>query len=144
MLLLSFLGFVDAAYLTVEKLLGNTLRCGVSSGCNTVAQSQYSSVGGVPLALFGGLAYLGVFFGVLIYREFRLTKILKIVCAVALFDFLLSLFLIGLQAFVIQAWCRYCLLSAGLSTIIFLLALNIAYIHKKSQRELAALASHQT
>ena len=47
------------AYLTIEKLTGGTVVCPVT-GCDKVLESPYAIVLGLPLALFGFLAYAGM------------------------------------------------------------------------------------
>jgi uncharacterized membrane protein len=42
-----------AAYLTWSKLSGSPPACAVAHGCETVEQSQYASIAGIPVALFG-------------------------------------------------------------------------------------------
>jgi len=56
-------GALLTAYLTIVKLTGGTAACTASatasgaSGCNDVLSSPYATVFGLPLALFGFLAY---------------------------------------------------------------------------------------
>lgn len=111
-LLISLIGLSDAIYLTVHHLTGQSLRCTVTSGCDEVLQSSYASLGGIPLAAFGALAYFTVFslstlalFG---YKAAR--NLLAVVVAVMLAT---TLWLLYLQAFVIGHYCQYCLLSAA-------------------------------
>ena len=111
-LLVSLVGLCDAIYLTVHHLTGQSLRCTVTSGCEEVLQSSYASLGGIPLAAFGALAYFAVFslstlmlFG---YKGAR--NLLAVVVALM---FAMTLWLLYLQAFVIHHYCQYCLLSAA-------------------------------
>jgi len=60
-LVLSFLGILDAGYLTVKHYTGAYIPCTILEGCNAVAQSEYSSVMGIPVAFFGLLFYVAVF-----------------------------------------------------------------------------------
>lgn len=57
-------GAVLTAYLTITKLTGGEVACsldaGASSGCSGVLDSPYAYVFGLPLSLFGFLAYLGM------------------------------------------------------------------------------------
>ena len=56
-------GAVLTAYLTITKLTGGEVACGagdaeaVASGCKSVLNSPYATVFGLPLSLFGFLAY---------------------------------------------------------------------------------------
>ena len=59
--IVSLAGLADATYLTVQALTGETLGCGGSPDCFRVLGSAYSKVGGIPVALFGVLAYFSAF-----------------------------------------------------------------------------------
>lgn len=113
-LCVSFLGFADAAYLTLEHFLNRIPPCTVG-GCEVVLTSPYAVVAGVPIALFGALYYIVVFF-LILYGAHR-----RLLVALVSLGFVASLALIGLQAFVINAWCLYCLGSAATSTTLFII-----------------------
>ena len=56
-------GAILTAFLTVKKLTGGTLECGIDSagaGCGGVLNSAYAEVFGLPLSLFGCLAYISM------------------------------------------------------------------------------------
>lgn len=53
------LGAINTAYLTATKLFGGDAAC-PTNGCEQVLSSQYAEVFGLPLALFGLLAYLSM------------------------------------------------------------------------------------
>ncbi|MDT7780771.1 MAG: hypothetical protein QOC99_3283, partial [Acidobacteriota bacterium] len=60
--LVALTGLLDATYLTIEHLSGNSVRCMIVTGCDEVLQSRYSTVaGGVPVAAVGALAYFTAF-----------------------------------------------------------------------------------
>lgn len=109
--IIALVGLADAIYLTVEHLTGRGVQCTVSAGCDKVLASSYATIGGLPLASFGALAYFTAFslatlaaFG---YR--RAGGLLEILVALMLIT---SLWLLFVQAFVLRAFCDYCLLSA--------------------------------
>ena len=116
--IVSLAGLADAAYLSVQALTGETLSCGGSPDCFRVLGSAYAKVGGVPVALLGALAYFTVFalatFAAFGYARARIFLI-PIVGAM----FLATLWFLYVQAFVLHAYCRYCLFSAAIT---FLLA----------------------
>ena len=116
--IVSLAGVADATYLAVQALTGETLVCGGSPDCFRVLGSSYAKVGGIPLALFGTLAYFSVFsfatFAVFGYARARTFLILTIGAM-----FLVTLWLLYVQAFLLHAYCRYCLFSAAVT---FLLA----------------------
>lgn len=111
---ISLAGLIDALYLTVEHLQGRSVRCAVTTGCSEVLSSSYAVIGGVPLAAVGAAAYFAVFSlaTLVAFGRARLRTLFAItagaMCAT-------SLWLLYVQAFVLKAFCQYCLLSAALS-----------------------------
>ena len=116
--IVSLAGLADATYLTVQALTGETLVCGGSPDCFRVLGSAFAKVGRIPIALFGTLAYFSVFtfatFAAFGYARARTFLILTIGTM-----FLVTLWLLYVQAFLLHAYCRYCLFSAAVT---FLLA----------------------
>src|SRR5205814_9834968 len=116
--IVSVAGLADATYLSVQALTGETLSCGGSPDCFRVLGSAYAKVGGIPVALLGALAYFTVFtfatFAAFGYARARIFLI-PIIGAM----FLATLWFLYVQAFVLHAYCRYCLFSAAIT---FLLA----------------------
>ena len=121
--MVSLVGLADAIYLTVEHLTGQSLRCTIVSGCSEVLSSPYAQIGSIPLAAIGALAYFTVFsLATLAAFGYRVAiPLLRIILAMM---FLMTLWLLYLQAFVIRHFCQYCLLSAAviitLTVIVFL------------------------
>ena len=125
---ISLLGFLDAVYLTTSHYTGH-ITCSVISGCQEVLVSQYSEIFGIPLALLGAAYYLFILINSLLYIDNQ-NKYSKLVLSyIPIFGFLFSIYLIYLMFFVIEALCQYCLLSAGTSTLLFIL--GIILIKKK-------------
>jgi uncharacterized membrane protein len=116
--LVSLAGLADAGYLTIQALTGETAACGGSPDCFRVLGSAYAKVGGIPVAAFGSLAYFSVFsfvtFAAFGYVRARLFLALTVGAM-----FLATLWFLYVQAFVLHAYCRYCLFSAAIT---FLLA----------------------
>jgi uncharacterized membrane protein len=113
--LLSLIGLVDALYLTIEHVTGQSVRCTIVSGCSEVLSSPYAVVAGVPLAAIGAAAYFTVF-SLAILTLFGYPKAGTLLMALVIMMFGVSLWLIYLQAFVIREFCQYCLLSALITT----------------------------
>ena len=116
--IVSLAGLADATYLSVQALTGETVSCGGSPDCFRVLGSSYAKVGGIPVALLGALAYFTVFacatFAAFGYARAR-TFLIPIIGAM----FLVTLWFLYVQAFLLNAYCRYCLFSAAIT---FLLA----------------------
>ena len=110
-------GLADATYLSVQALTGETLGCGGSPDCFRVLGSSYAKIGGVPVALLGAFAYFCVFtfatFAAFGYARAR-TFLIPTIGAM----FLATLWFLYVQAFLLHAYCRYCLFSAALTFLI--------------------------
>jgi len=112
--LLSLVGLADAIYLTVKHLTGQSVQCTISTGCDAVLGSPYASVAGYPLAALGALAYFTVFsLATLGLYGYRMARTLLVI-VVGLMT-LMTLRLIYLQAFVLNQYCEFCLLSAAIT-----------------------------
>ncbi len=126
LLIFSFLGFLNATYLSAKHFAGAIPNCSFLRGCELVTTGEYSTIGPIPVAYMGLVFYLLVFALIVAYRECGIRKILKYLGYLTFLGFLFSLWLIYLQAFIIEAFCLYCMISATMSTTIFILVLVIA------------------
>jgi uncharacterized membrane protein len=105
-------GLADAAYLTVAHLVGDTSVCGPSQGCPVVLSSVYASIGGIPTAAFGVVGYFSAFSAATLAAfGYARARIFLIVIVSGMFA--VTLWLLYLQAFVLHAFCPFCLLSAA-------------------------------
>lgn len=100
-------GLGVAAYLTYVHYQPQALVCTAGGGCETVQESSYAEVVGIPVALLGLLTYVAVL--VLVAWDSELARTLA--AAVALTAAGFAAYLIVLQAFVIDAWCVWCLVN---------------------------------
>ena len=120
-LLLGFLGFIDTLYLTYEHFTGAPVNCSILNGCDKVLTSSYSSILDVPLALIGTLYYLLVLALMAAYLGQKNKAVIKYLLGLTSLGFIISLFLVYLQFFVLKALCLYCMISALSSTLLFIL-----------------------
>lgn len=123
----SLLGLAVSAFLFYEYSLSGPVACPVGQGCNIVRSSPYSSLLGISLPILGILFYLFMS-GLSILRtrnllDKRLTG-LQLLAALAGFGF--GIYLTSLEAFVIKAYCFWCVLSFIISgVILFLVILSL-------------------
>ena len=110
-------GLADATYLTVQVLTGETLSCGGSSDCFRVLGSSYAKLGGMPVAMLGALAYFTVF-TFATFAAFGYARASKFLVLTAGAMFLMTLWLLYVQAFLLHSYCRYCLFSAAITFLI--------------------------
>jgi len=122
----AILGGLDAAYLLIYKLTSAQAMCLGSGDCSTVNSSRYSEIfGGIPVSLLGLLAYLAII--AILALETR-SRFLKqngnlLVFGLSLAGVLFSAYLTYVELYVIHAVCPFCVASAILITIIFILAI---------------------
>lgn len=110
-------GLADATYLTVQALTGETISCGGSPDCSHVLGSSYAKLGGIPLAILGAFAYFSVF-TLATFAAFGYRGAPKFLLLIAGAMFLMTLWLLYVQAFLLHAYCRYCLFSAAITFLI--------------------------
>lgn len=104
------IGLGIAGYLTWSSLFGASLLfCEAGSGCDAVQASRYASILGVPTAAFGLLFYGTALALALRAEEARRHRRLVLVAVVGV---AFSLHLTYLEAFVIRAFCGWCVASA--------------------------------
>ncbi len=132
MFILSLAGFCDSLYLTMAHAQLVELKCGPSHGCEEVAHSAAAMGMGIPFlsniptAAFGILMYLalaaGAFLRAATDNEVIHDRVSKFQWAISLVSVLASGYLTYLEAYVIHAWCRYCVVSAIIILIHFIFA----------------------
>jgi uncharacterized membrane protein len=111
-------GIGVAAYITIVESGGGAPACVAGGGgCHTVAESSYSHIAGINVAIFGIVGYVGIFL-----TAFFVSDLARFGgFAVALGGFGFSIYLTYLEIWVIEAICQWCVGSAVLMTILFLL-----------------------
>lgn len=136
---IAILGIINTAYITITKLMGGETAC-PTSGCEQVLSSEYAYIFGLPLSLFGLLAYVAMAAFALApmainpdrNKELRAkvdnwTWLLLFAGATAMMVFSGYLMYIMATQFValygIASICIYCIVSAIFATTLFLLTL---------------------
>lgn len=123
---LAIIGFAVAAYLRSKKHKEHGVVCPFRTKCDTVIQSGHAKFMGVPVEMLGMLYYgvLAASYATLAFVPEAATPLFLFVLLLATTGALFfSLYLVAIQAFVIRAWCAWCLLSAFVSLSIFALTL---------------------
>lgn len=122
-IVLALIGFTDASFLAAKSYLGGPIPCVIFTGCDTVTQSVYSKIWNIPISLPGALYYAVIFFLGILYFDLKRDWIIRLIVPLTFIGFAISLYLVYLQIFVIEALCLYCLISAADSTLLFTLSL---------------------
>jgi len=134
-LILSVIGFLVSAYLTyLHYTEGHAAFCTEGSDCDVVRQSSYSTILGIPVALLGAVGYVLIFWFTYVSLA-RKTRWL-LLYTISLAGFVFSAYLTYLELFVINAICFYCIVSAVIMTIIFIM---LAYSKSELYPKLSAL-----
>jgi uncharacterized membrane protein len=125
MLVFAFIGIADAFYDSYAIYTGQLLWCPPPiDGCNTVANSPYARIFGVPLGYFGLVIYLHMFAlaAILAFDPFSrgLRAGALLYAALGVFS---SICFMYIQITFIHAFCIYCLISAILTLLLFIAAL---------------------
>jgi uncharacterized membrane protein len=122
---LSVIGIATAGYLTWAKLTSTKVVCIGFTGCDIVQESAYAEISGIPVAVVGLLAYIAILATNIMEARGRNTSQLAFYAGfgMSLIGFIYSLYLTYLEAFVIHAFCTYCVVSAVVMTLLFVLSL---------------------
>ncbi|HYF29253.1 MAG TPA: vitamin K epoxide reductase family protein [Candidatus Paceibacterota bacterium] len=125
LLVLAALGIIDAWYLTLSAFQGAALVCDIGAaldGCNIVAQSPYSKLFGLPLALYG-VAFYGLVFA-LVAALFIATHhpLYQAAVVLGVLGLVASLGFLFIQFVLIKALCIYCVFSAVIAALICILS----------------------
>jgi uncharacterized membrane protein len=113
----ALLGIGIAAYLTYVRYSGGTVAC-TTGGCELVQGSRYAEVAGVPVAVIGLIGYVLIFGSALVPGELGAAVGLALTVA----GFAFAMYLLYVQAALIEAYCHWCLASDGVMTALLVLA----------------------
>jgi uncharacterized membrane protein len=120
---LAVIGLSVSIYLAVTKIMGVTVPCGLTQGCETVLSSKYSRIFGIDLHWLGILFFSGTIVGALLANHYA--KIRKFLPWYLGLGALAALSFIGIQMFAIGKFCQYCLVTDTISILLFLWDLNV-------------------
>ncbi len=134
---LSLAGAFLAFYLAAHNLgwAVNPVQCGTGD-CGTVQASRYAWLGPVPVSVVGLAGYLTLFALSVVGLQARFATsrtVAALLFGGALWGVLFSAYLTYLEAAVIRAWCRYCVASAMVITIIFVATIPEAKRIRRSE-----------
>lgn len=119
---LALAGIALTTYLTFVAWFGEyPAYCSAESDCALVQQSRWSTLLGLPIALWGLLTY--ALLARLVWRLRTRASAWRMALLIATVGAAVSWYLTGISVFVIEAVCIYCLLSFGISNALLLLLL---------------------
>lgn len=115
---MAMIGLLISGYLLNAYVSGGPIICTGNAACEIVRSSAYASLFGIPTPAFGVFFYAVLAILALLWRTPHVTFILQVWTAGGV---LVSLWLSYIEAFVIEAWCMWCVLSAIVSVVAFIL-----------------------
>ncbi|MFN7210388.1 MAG: vitamin K epoxide reductase family protein [Aggregatilineales bacterium] len=124
-LILSLIGLCIAGYLAYTKLTNTEIACVQAiSDCSYVDSSPYAYLGGyggVPIAYIGFGGYAAIFLTLLGERRLGLLSRYGkwLILGMTLIGFLVSGYLVAVQALVLNSFCQWCMGSAVTMTVLF-------------------------
>ena len=120
----ALLGMLASAYLFYTYATSSDIKCGILHGCELVRVSKWATFFGIPTPTFGFIFYFTVI-AVLIFRvyapEYRPKTLNYTQKILGVVGFTESLYLFGIQSFVIKSYCTWCLISALAASLVFIL-----------------------
>jgi len=123
--LLALAGLLVATYLWLYKIgVFGELQCGTGS-CELVQASRYAELFGLPVALYGVGGNAALFVVGLAGLQPRFAadrRVAWLLATLATVGFALTLYLTGIELFVLHAICRWCVASAAIMTTVWLLS----------------------
>lgn len=124
-LILGLCGFMVAKHIRDHKMKDKPLVCMAGFDCHAVVHSDYSRFFGMPTELLGMLYYslVSVSSVIFILTPDIPAALALALRAVSLCAFLFSLYLIAVQIFILKKGCSWCIVSALISALIFILVL---------------------
>jgi uncharacterized membrane protein len=118
-------GLADALYLTWYHYDPAVRACFAFGGCETVNGSRFATLGGVPVAIIGAAGYL-LLVAALVARRWGPLPSRRpagyAAYALAAAGAAFSLYLTAVEAFILHAYCTWCLVSAALVTAVCIVA----------------------
>jgi uncharacterized membrane protein len=124
--ILALVGIGVATYIAIAESGGGAPKCLIGgSGCETVANSKYSDLGGVNVAVIGIAGYVLLLAAAIVPGDLgRFGGFLT-----ALVGFGFSAYLTYLELFVIDAICQWCVASAVVMTLSLVVAATRAFVY---------------
>jgi len=126
----ALIGLADSAYLTSKHFSGAAVPCSLITGCETVLTSSYAEMFGIPTAAFGVFAYF-IAFSLALLTAFGNRKMWNLFGALTIVMAIFTIWFLYLQAFVIKAFCQFCLISAATSLTLLAIFLVSKFLRSK-------------
>lgn len=124
---LALVGLLIATYMLLHRLgIVGRLICGPEGACEIVQSSKWATFLSLPVPLIGVLGYLALLLVAVLglqppwARDRRVSVVLVVLSGIAV---AFTAYLTAVEAWLIHAWCRWCLGSAAVIVLILACAL---------------------
>lgn len=127
LIVLAAAGLINAGFLTYKHYQKKPLVCPINHDCNAVVESKWGNMLGVRneilgVLFYGGMLTLGIG-NILLPTYLNQIKLFILIGGSA--GLLFSIILTLIQKYAIKDFCFYCLISAGISLLLFLNSLVV-------------------
>lgn len=117
--LMAIVGLLISGYLWLAYVSGGPIVCGDGHGCETVRSSLYAKHFGLPTPVYGVIFYLCLGVSAALWDGQKIGRMYSWLLLVTGVGLAVSAYLTYLEAFVVEAWCSWCVVSAGLTVLAF-------------------------
>jgi uncharacterized membrane protein len=117
LIVLDIVGLLIASYLSIVEVGGGLPVCGPLKGCDVVAQSEYSRIAGIPVAVFGVVLSLLLLSLAIAWTRTDRPLLLDLHYGCSLIGVIFEIYFLSVQVFVIHAVCIWCT-TYGVSLIL--------------------------
>ncbi len=123
-LILSLVGLAVAVYLTFVHYQEDALVC-TTGGCETVQQSQYATIGPIPIAILG-VGFFAALVALSAIRAFKLNILSSetatlVAWGLTLTGVLYYAYLVYIELFVLDAICQWCMSTTIITVALFII-----------------------
>lgn len=133
--ILSLLGLGIASFLFYEYNITGPTLCPTGQGCDIVRASSYSHFFGVPIPILGIVFYLTMAILSVVHSHDLSKRVARrLQLLVAIIGVAFGIYLTFLEAFVINAFCFWCVLSFTISIIILLIIVFTGKVNYDKRR----------
>ena len=122
-LALGLIGLGVATYMSYSKIVGAPVVCALSS-CESVSNSPYAYIIRIPIAFYG-LTFYALAINAALYKSS------KWMFYVSILGISFTGYFTFIEAFVIHAWCQWCLISAWISLCLFIISSRLYILSKQ-------------
>lgn len=128
---IAFIGLLLSGYLLIAYVSPEPVPCLSGGGCQAAQLSKYASFLNVPTPAYGIIFYVSLGVLAALWNKDSKKKILPLLVVLVGSGLVVSAFLTYVEAFVLEAWCSWCVASAVLVVVASCMTLYLVLDYKK-------------